>query len=139
MLLFTDEMSHQLKDSGSVCVVTGAAQLNTVLSAVSKVEQAVKARPVRRVVVVDVPSPTTLPPGVTRYTEMIADTVDKTRGRTSGVEANDLALLPYSSGTTGLSKGVCLSHRNIIANTLQIGNTEGCEIRGPGKLSQVAV
>jgi acyl-CoA synthetase (AMP-forming)/AMP-acid ligase II len=35
----------------------------------------------------------------------------------------DLAVLPYSSGTTGLPKGVMLSHRNLIANVLQTGGT----------------
>jgi acyl-CoA synthetase (AMP-forming)/AMP-acid ligase II len=33
--------------------------------------------------------------------------------------ADDLAALPYSSGTTGLSKGVMLSHRNLVANMVQ--------------------
>ena len=28
---------------------------------------------------------------------------------------HDVLLLPYSSGTTGLSKGVMLTHRNIVA------------------------
>ena len=36
---------------------------------------------------------------------------------------NDLAVLPYSSGTTGMPKGVMLSHRNLIANVLQTGET----------------
>jgi acyl-CoA synthetase (AMP-forming)/AMP-acid ligase II len=32
---------------------------------------------------------------------------------------DDLAALPYSSGTTGLPKGVMLTHRNLVANMLQ--------------------
>lgn len=32
---------------------------------------------------------------------------------------NDLAALPYSSGTTGLPKGVMLTHRNMVANIVQ--------------------
>ena len=33
--------------------------------------------------------------------------------------AEDLATIPYSSGTTGLPKGVMLTHRNLIANAIQ--------------------
>ncbi len=33
--------------------------------------------------------------------------------------AQDLAVLPYSSGTTGFPKGVVLTHRNLVANLLQ--------------------
>ena len=33
--------------------------------------------------------------------------------------ATDVAMLPYSSGTTGLPKGVRLTHRNLVANVLQ--------------------
>jgi acyl-CoA synthetase (AMP-forming)/AMP-acid ligase II len=33
--------------------------------------------------------------------------------------ATDLAVLPYSSGTTGRAKGVMLTHRNLIANVAQ--------------------
>ncbi|MBO6937691.1 MAG: AMP-binding protein [Deltaproteobacteria bacterium] len=33
--------------------------------------------------------------------------------------ANDLVALPFSSGTTGLPKGVMLTHRNLVANVAQ--------------------
>ncbi|HLM58207.1 MAG TPA: 4-coumarate--CoA ligase family protein [Pyrinomonadaceae bacterium] len=36
---------------------------------------------------------------------------------------NDLVALPYSSGTTGVSKGVMLTHRNCVANVAQVGGT----------------
>jgi 4-coumarate--CoA ligase len=39
--------------------------------------------------------------------------------------ASHAFLLPYSSGTTGLPKGVCLSHSNIVANLLQCDAEEG--------------
>ncbi|GGE77482.1 AMP-binding protein [Nesterenkonia cremea] len=34
--------------------------------------------------------------------------------------AEHVAVLPYSSGTTGVPKGVMLTHRNLVANTLQL-------------------
>jgi acyl-CoA synthetase (AMP-forming)/AMP-acid ligase II len=34
--------------------------------------------------------------------------------------AKDLVALPYSSGTTGVSKGVMLTHRNLVANLVQL-------------------
>ncbi len=36
------------------------------------------------------------------------------------MSADDLVYLPYSSGTTGLPKGVMISHRNLVANLCQI-------------------
>ena len=38
---------------------------------------------------------------------------------------NDLAALPYSSGTTGLSKGVMLSHFNLVSNVQQLVGLSG--------------
>jgi len=37
--------------------------------------------------------------------------------------ATHLAVLPYSSGTTGLAKGVMLTHRNLVANVAQSAPT----------------
>jgi acyl-CoA synthetase (AMP-forming)/AMP-acid ligase II len=37
--------------------------------------------------------------------------------------AKDLVALPYSSGTTGVSKGVMLTHRNLVANMAQMKGT----------------
>ena len=36
------------------------------------------------------------------------------------IAPDDVVALPYSSGTTGLPKGVRLSHRNLVANLLQV-------------------
>ncbi len=42
-------------------------------------------------------------------------------GRAPGVEVNsgDVAILMYTGGTTGVPKGAALTHRNLLANTLQ--------------------
>jgi acyl-CoA synthetase (AMP-forming)/AMP-acid ligase II len=42
--------------------------------------------------------------------------------------ANDIAALPYSSGTTGLPKGVMLVHRSIVAQLQQIDAIESVEM-----------
>ena len=41
-------------------------------------------------------------------------------GTASFRPASHLAVLPYSSGTTGLPKGVMLTHRNLVANAAQV-------------------
>jgi acyl-CoA synthetase (AMP-forming)/AMP-acid ligase II len=38
--------------------------------------------------------------------------------------ATHLAVLPYSSGTTGMAKGVMLTHRNLVANVTQVDAVE---------------
>jgi acyl-CoA synthetase (AMP-forming)/AMP-acid ligase II len=39
------------------------------------------------------------------------------------IDPEELAVLPYSSGTTGLMKGVMLTHRNLVANIEQAWNS----------------
>ncbi|MEX1006155.1 MAG: AMP-binding protein [Acidimicrobiia bacterium] len=50
--------------------------------------------------------------------------------------ANDVVVLPYSSGTTGYPKGVMLTHRNLTANMAQIEHIQRIE---PGVERVIAV
>ena len=56
--------------------------------------------------------------GVVRWN----DALDAGRGATAGaveLAGGDLAFLQYTGGTTGVSKGAMLTHRNMVANILQ--------------------
>jgi acyl-CoA synthetase (AMP-forming)/AMP-acid ligase II len=50
--------------------------------------------------------------------------VDAEPPRVSIDPANDLVALPYSSGTTGMPKGVMLTHRNVVAQLQQLEAVE---------------
>ncbi|XP_043284879.1 4-coumarate-CoA ligase 1-like [Venturia canescens] len=45
------------------------------------------------------------------------------------VNPNELAALPYSSGTTGLPKGVKLNHKNLVANVMQISHPDISDLK----------
>lgn len=51
----------------------------------------------------------------------------------TGLNPRETAILPYSSGTTGLPKGVMLSHYNLVANLIQVRHTAFIEELHTGK------
>lgn len=61
--------------------------------------------------------PYTLPGAIT-FKEAIAAGRDTTF-QPPKIGSDDIAFLQYTGGTTGVSKGATLSHRNVVANTLQ--------------------
>jgi long-chain acyl-CoA synthetase len=57
-------------------------------------------------------------PNAVRWNDVVADGL-KMRIKPVEVGHDDVAFLQYTGGTTGVSKGATLTHRNIIANMLQ--------------------
>ncbi len=108
-LYTSHELSHQLEDSG-------ARMLFTIPDFLPAAKEAAATAGVEDIVVVG-------PPGGDEKT--LADLLeeDADAPELDIDPATDLAVLPYSSGTTGLPKGVMLSHRNLVANVLQISST----------------
>jgi long-chain acyl-CoA synthetase len=57
-------------------------------------------------------------PGAVRFNDAIAAGRRRTLSKPD-IGAGDVAFLQYTGGTTGISKGATLVHRNVVANTLQ--------------------
>jgi long-chain acyl-CoA synthetase len=126
------ELEHQLKDSGARAIIilenfAGTLQkvaptvpgLQVVLAAMGDMMGLVKGAVINHVVrrVRKMVPPFDLP-GAVRFNIALA------QGRRQAFTApkigpDDIAALQYTGGTTGVSKGAVLLHRNLVANVLQ--------------------
>jgi 4-coumarate--CoA ligase len=91
------EVHHQLVDSGATRLVTVPMFLDTA-------NEAIKDTKVTDVYVIG---------------ESLGDIDGDPLADQITVDLDDVVVLPYSSGTTGLSKGVMLTHRSLTANIVQ--------------------
>jgi long-chain acyl-CoA synthetase len=126
------ELEHQLKDSGSKAIII-------IENFATTLEQCLAATPVKHIVLcamgdqlgilkgalvnyvvrnVKKMVPAYTLPGAVRFNDAIAR---GTRGtlKKPAITPDDVAVLQYTGGTTGVSKGAVLLHRNVIANVIQ--------------------
>ncbi|WP_405894633.1 4-coumarate--CoA ligase family protein [Streptomyces sp. NBC_00104] len=100
------ELATQLRDSGATWIVTVSPLLETARAAAERVGG------IREIFVCD------SAPGHRSLIDMLASAAPEPAVDIDPV--TDLAALPYSSGTTGVPKGVMLTHRSIATNLAQL-------------------
>jgi acyl-CoA synthetase (AMP-forming)/AMP-acid ligase II len=112
----TDDVARQLADSHARLLITSATLASTWRGAVDRSE-------VEHVITLNewsgssTPDPTTTTAGNMAFSDLLA------RPGTPPavtIDPDGVVALPYSSGTTGLPKGVMLTHRNLVANMIQL-------------------
>ena len=112
-LYTAEELTNQLKDSGARYLLTVAAFLD-------KATEAAAACAIDEIFVVGEGE------GATPFAALANP---KATVPSVAIDAaEDVVVLPYSSGTTGLPKGVMLTHRNLVANLCQtdsVSNFDG--------------
>ena len=126
------ELEHQLRDAGAKVIVIVENFANTlerclantpvkhvVLCAMGDQLGLVKGALVNYVVrSVKKMVPAYNLPGAVRFNDAVAQGMRGTLKRPD-IQPDDVAVLQYTGGTTGVSKGAVLLHRNVIANVLQ--------------------
>ncbi|PIM74379.1 4-coumarate--CoA ligase family protein [Streptomyces sp. JV178] len=105
-LATADELAKQLTDSGARWIITVSPLLDTARAA------AERAGGIREILVCD------SAPGHRSLVDLLTTTAPEPAVDLD--PAADLAVLPYSSGTTGVPKGVMLTHRSIATNLAQL-------------------
>jgi acyl-CoA synthetase (AMP-forming)/AMP-acid ligase II len=108
-LYTSEEIAYQLRDSGARAVITAQ-------DGVDRVSDAAHRTSVAHVLTLE---GSTSPPE-DRSRVVVEDAWRRERApRERSPMESSIAVLPYSSGTTGSPKGVLLSHSNIVANIAQ--------------------
>jgi long-chain acyl-CoA synthetase len=106
------EIEHILKDSNAETMVVYS-------NVYPRVKTVIERTALKNVIVVDLKDePEGLDTGHTSFGEFVAEDADPA----PGIEIDppeDVAVLQYTGGTTGVSKGAMLTHRNLIANVQQ--------------------
>ncbi|KAF7587953.1 hypothetical protein BBP40_006492 [Aspergillus hancockii] len=121
------ELKHQLVDSGSKALFTCVPLLKTALEAAS-----LAGLPKERIYLLEVPAEITGGASTPAQYSTVSQFIEAGKALPqleklkwgAGEAARRTAFLCYSSGTSGLPKGVMVSHRNVIANVLQISALE---------------